>query len=74
MTDGYGMYLMTDPNTKGGKILRKKLRMKLNKLVGMAKRAEMKPGGVQIAGKEKGMANVLKGNQDLIDLLLSLEL
>jgi hypothetical protein len=74
VTDGYGMYLMTDPNTKGGKILRKKLRMKLNKLVGMAKRAEMKPGGVPIAGKEKGMANVLKGNQDLIDLLLSLEL
>ena len=74
VTDGYGMYLMTDPDTKGGKILRKKLRMKLNKLVGMAKRAEMKPGGVPIAGKEKGMANVLKGNQDLVDLLLSLEL
>ena len=74
VTDGYGMYLMTDPDTKGGKILRKKLRMKLNKLVGMAKRAEMKPGGVPLAGKEKGMANVLKGNQDLVDLLLSLEL
>ena len=68
---------MTIPNKLSlilPKILRKKLRMKLNKLVGMAKRAEMKPGGVPLAGKEKGMANVLKGNQDLVDLLLSLEL
>ena len=60
--DGYNMYLTTAPNTKGGKILRKKLKKTLGRL----------KSRVQKGSKLYGVD--LTGNQDLVDLLVSIEL
>ena len=78
--NGYNLYLRTDPNTKGGKKLRKDIKGKLISLRNRARNTLKEPTGWKsksgrlfTTGAAKGEYTVMSQNQDLVELLDSIE-
>jgi len=70
--NGYNLYLRTDPDTKGGKILRKRLRKRIQRYKNIAK-AALKKGRSIETGTPRGGYSVFSQSPDLIQLLDSIE-
>ena len=70
--DGYNLYLRTDPDTKGGKILRKRLKNRIQRYKKIAE-AALKKGRSIETGTPRGGYSVFSQSPDLIQLLDSIE-
>jgi hypothetical protein len=70
--NGYNLYLRIDPDTKGGKMLRKKLRKRIERYKKIAE-AALKKGRSIEPGIPRGGYSVFSQSPDLIQLLDSIE-
>ena len=70
--DGYNLYLRTDPDTKGGKILRKRLKNRIQRYKKIAESALKKGRSIE-TGTPRGGYSVFSQSPDLIQLLDSIE-